>query len=77
MKAAATTFKPPLTISSDKNIFTQFVIDPCSYNLPPECRTNLNNAEECDTIFKYTRDYIFSIVRLCAKKIEKLKEEQV
>lgn len=77
MKAAATTFKPPLTISSDKNIFTQFIIDPSSFNLPPECRVNLNNAEECDIIFKYTRDYIFSVLRLRAKKIEKLKEEQV
>ena len=62
-------------ISCDENVFTQFICDPGSFNLPPECRVNLNNTEECDTIFKYARDYIFSVVRLRAKKIELLKEQ--
>ena len=72
MTEAAANFQPPLTISTDDNIFTQYVCDPTSFNLPPNFRVNLNKLEECDIMFKLTRDYIFTITQLRAKKIEKI-----
>ena len=73
MKEAIAKFKPPIIISSNGDTFTQFVCDPSSFNLPPISRVNLNNREECDIIFKLTRDYVFSVTQLRAKKLEEFK----
>ena len=69
MTEAATKCDPPIIISTDGDTFTQFVCDPGSFNLSHKNRVNLNNAEECDIMYKYARDYIFSVVNLRAKKI--------
>ena len=74
MKEAVAKFKPPIIISSNGDTFTQFVCDPSSFNLPPMSRVNLNNREECDIIFKLTRDYVFAVTQLRAKKLEKANE---
>ena len=76
MKEARAKFIPPLIISSDSNTFTQFLCDPSSFNLPPNSRLNLNNNEECDIMFRLTRDYIFAVTQRRSKQIEVMKENE-
>ena len=58
MKETAAKCNPPIAVSSDGDTFTQFVCEPSSYNLRRENRVNLNNREECDILFKLSRDYV-------------------
>ena len=64
MKEAEAKCVPPINISTDGDIFTQFVCDPSRFNLGEDSRVNLNNKGECENLFKCTMDYIFSIVNL-------------
>ena len=72
IKAAAQACNPVIDISDDAETFVRFVCDPTNPSLNHNHRVNLNNTEECESIFQLTRHYIFCLHSLRARKIKKL-----
>ena len=59
---------------SDENIFTQFVVDPTSMNLPDIYRTNVNDVN-LPQICSMTRNLCFSLNQLRTKKLSLLENK--
>ena len=59
---------------SDENIFTQFVVDPTSMNLPDIFRTDVNDVN-LPQICSMTRNFCFSINQLRTKKLSLLENK--
>ena len=72
IKEAALSCTPVIDIADDPKTFVQFACDPCSPSLNYNNRVNLNNPEECEKTFRLTRQYIFCIYSLRARKIKDL-----
>ena len=53
---------------SNDELFTQFVVDPTSFNLPDPYRTNVNDVNLTE-ICRLTRNLCFNINKLRIKKL--------
>ena len=72
IQEAALSCNPVVDISDNTETFVKFVCGPTNPSLNHNNRVNLNNPEECETLFGHTRHYIFCIYSLWARKIKDL-----
>ena len=60
-------------IFENKNLFTQFILDPSSFNLDSDCRVNINDPMLTD-LFKLSRDFCYSIDNTRKRKLKQLED---
>ena len=63
----------PLKIFENENLFTQFILDPSSFNLDSDCRVNINDPMLTD-LFKLSRDFCYSIDNTRKRKLKQLED---
>ena len=60
-------------IFENENVFTQFMIDPSSFNLDSDCRVNINDPM-LNNLFKLSRDFFYVIDNTRKKKLKQLED---
>ena len=60
-------------IFENENMFTQFMLDPSSFNLDSDCRVNINDPL-LTSLFRLLRDLCFSIDNIRRRKLLQLEE---
>ena len=60
-------------IFENENVFTQFMIDPSSFNLDSDCRVNINDPI-LNNLFKLSIDFFYVIDNTRKKKLKQLED---